>query len=94
MARLHYWYAPVGLLMLDQFRSIEHIAAVKAPLFVLHGDADGIVPVSLGRRIFEAAGEPKEIMEVSGGSHGLPLDPEIWGRMTDFLRRYASEAVE
>jgi hypothetical protein len=94
VARLHYWYIPVDLLMHDQFRSIEHIAAVKAPLFVLHGDADGVVPVSHGRRIFEAAGEPKEMMEVPGGTHGLPLNPEVWGRMTDFLRRHASEAVE
>ena len=89
VARLHYWYVPLSLLMQDQFRSIEHIGAVKAPLFVLHGDADGIVPVAHGRRIFETAGEPKEMMEVPGGSHGTPLTPEIWGRMDDFLRRHA-----
>jgi hypothetical protein len=89
VARLHYWYTPVGLLMHDQFRSIEYIEAVKAPLFVLHGDADGVVPVAHGRRIFEAAGEPKEMMEVPGGSHGTPLTPEIWSRMDAFLRRHA-----
>jgi uncharacterized protein len=94
VARLHYWYVPVGLLMRDQFRSIEHIGAVKAPLFVLHGDADAVVPVAHGRRIFAAAGEPKEMMEVPGGSHGQPLDPEIWGRMTDFLRRHAAKAAD
>ena len=94
VARLHYWYTPVSLLMHDQFRSIEHIAAVNAPLFVLHGDADGIVPVAHGRRIFETAGEPKEMMEVPGGSHGTPLTPEIWARMDDFLRRHASQAPE
>lgn len=89
VARLSYWYMPVGLLMLDQFRSIDTIEAVKAPLFVLHGDADDIVPVTHGRRMFKAAGEPKEMMEIPGGSHGMALDPEIWQRMDDFLRRYA-----
>jgi len=90
IARLSYWFMPVGLLMLDQFRSIEHIAALRAPLFVLHGDADGVVPVAHGRRIFEAAAGPKEMMEVPGGSHGMALTPEIWTRLDTFLRHYAS----
>jgi uncharacterized protein len=89
IARLHYWYVPLSLLMLDQFRSIDHIPAINTPLFVLHGDADGIVPVAHGRRMFESAAEPKEIMEVPGGSHGMALTPEIWQRMDDFLRRHA-----
>jgi uncharacterized protein len=57
---------------------------------VVHGDADGVVPVAQGRALFEAAGEPKEMMVVPGGSHGLPLTPDIWGRMDDFLRRHAA----
>jgi uncharacterized protein len=89
IARLHYWFVPLSLLMLDQFHSIDHVVAVNAPLFVLHGDADGIVPVAHGRRMFEAAAEPKEMMEISGGSHGMALSPEIWQRMDDFLRRHA-----
>jgi fermentation-respiration switch protein FrsA (DUF1100 family) len=89
VARLNYWYVPLSLLMLDQFRSIDHVADIRAPLFVLHGDADGIVPVAHGRAMFEAAGEPKEMMEVAGGSHGMALAPEIWQRMDDFLRRHA-----
>jgi fermentation-respiration switch protein FrsA (DUF1100 family) len=89
IARLSYWFMPVGLLMRDQFRSLDHIEGVTAPLFVLHGDADGVVPMAHGRRIFEAAAEPKEMMEVAGGSHGLALTPEIWGRIDAFLHRHA-----
>ena len=88
VARLNYWYVPLSLLMLDQFRSIDHVAAINAPLFVLHGDADGIVPVAHGRVMFEAAAEPKEMMEIAGGSHGMALSPEIWERMDAFLRRH------
>jgi uncharacterized protein len=90
VARRHYWYAPIGLLMRDQFRSIDHIEGGEAPLFVLHGDADGVVPVAHGRTLFEAAGEPKEMMVVPGGRHGMPLTPEIWVRMDAFLRLHAS----
>ncbi len=88
VARISYWYMPVGILMLDQFRSLDHIGAMSAPLFVLHGDADGVVPVDQGRRLFEAAGPPKEMMEIPGGGHGMPLTAEIWRRMDEFLRRY------
>jgi hypothetical protein len=42
-----------------------------------------------GRRIFEAAGEPKEMMEIPGGSHGMALTPEIWARIDAFLGRHA-----
>jgi uncharacterized protein len=91
VARLHYWYVPLSLLMRDQFRSINHVAAVRAPLFVLHGEADGIVPVAHGRRVFENAAEPKEMMEIAGGRHGMALTPEIWQRMDDFLRRHAMQ---
>jgi fermentation-respiration switch protein FrsA (DUF1100 family) len=89
IARLSYWFLPVGLLMHEQFRSIEHIGAMQSPLFVLHGDADGVVPMAHGRRIFEAAGEPKEMMEIPGGSHGMALTPEIWARIDAFLGRHA-----
>jgi uncharacterized protein len=94
IARLNYWFVPLSLLMLDQFRSIDHVAAIDAPLFVLHGDADGIVPVAHGRAMFETAAEPKEMMEISGGSHGMALSPEIWRRMDAFLRRHAVKALE
>lgn len=90
VARRHYWYAPIGLLMRDQFRSNEHIKSMATPLFVLHGEADGVVPVAQGRTLFQAAGEPKEMVVVPGGRHGMPLTPEIWVRMNAFLRLHAS----
>lgn len=91
VARMHYWYVPVALLMKDQFRSIDHIADIGAPLFVLHGDADAVVPVDHGRRLFAAAREPKELMVISGGSHGLPLTLEIWQRLDAFIRRHTAQ---
>jgi fermentation-respiration switch protein FrsA (DUF1100 family) len=54
-----YWWLPVRLLMKDRFESIKHIASINAPLLVVHGDVDQIIPVEHGRRLFEAAREPK-----------------------------------
>lgn len=89
VARRRYWYVPVGLLMKDQFRSMDHIASLRAPLFIVHGDADAVVPLAQGQALFAAAGEPKELMVVKGGGHGMGLTPEVWERMDAFLKRHA-----
>ena len=69
----HYWYLPVWLLR-DQYRSLDRIHAVKAPLLVLHGDRDGVIPIALGRRLFEAAHEPKRFVELPGVDHAGVLE--------------------
>ena len=51
-----YWFLPVRLLMKDPFRSDERIGKVTAPLLVLHGARDGVVPIAL-RRAAVFAGE-------------------------------------
>jgi hypothetical protein len=41
-----YWYVPVKLLMHDKFANIDKIAAVDAPVLIIHGDEDGLIPIS------------------------------------------------
>ncbi len=52
-----------------EFDSLARIASVKAPLLMLHGDADRTVPVSLGRRLRDAAPAGVRWVEIPGGSH-------------------------
>ena len=65
----HYWYLPVRLLMKDQFRSDERIGKVTAPLLILHGVHDRIVPYAMGERLFELANKPKHIVRFLDGGH-------------------------
>jgi hypothetical protein len=60
---------PVRLLMRDRFHSDRRIGALKAPLLIVHGDNDTVVPIALGRRLFELAPEPKRFVAIAGGSH-------------------------
>lgn len=69
VAALHYWYMPVRLLMKDQFRSDARIAKVKAPLLILHGVHDHVVPYTMGDRLFTLANEPKHIVRFLDGGH-------------------------
>jgi len=69
VAAIRYWYMPVRLLMKDQFHSDERIAKVSAPLLILHGLHDQIVPYAMGDRLFELANQPKHIVKFLDGGH-------------------------
>jgi fermentation-respiration switch protein FrsA (DUF1100 family) len=53
-------FVPVHWLMSDRYESIARIGRIQAPLLVMHGADDEVVPQAFGRRLFEAAPEPKE----------------------------------
>ncbi len=60
---------PVRWLMHDQFHSDQRIGAVKAPILILHGDRDVVVPIKFGERLFALAPEPKRFVRYPGGGH-------------------------
>lgn len=69
MARRLYPYLPVWPLLRTRYDSLSKIGEVQAPLLVLHGVNDDIVPIEAGRKLFEAAREPKEFYVISGAGH-------------------------
>lgn len=64
-----YWYLPVRLLMKDQFRSDLRIKKVTAPLLILHGVQDRVVPYAMGERLFDLANKPKHLVRFLDGGH-------------------------
>ena len=68
MARVHYPFIP-GALVPDAYPSVRLIAGLDAPLLVLHGDRDEVVPLEQGRALFEAAPEPKRMRVFPGLGH-------------------------
>jgi hypothetical protein len=59
VAQSHYWYLPTKFLVLDKFEAAAKIERIDAPLLIVHGERDGIIPVEFGRTLFERAREPK-----------------------------------
>ena len=43
---------------------------VTCPVLVLHGPDDEVIPYALGRKLYEAAREPKRFFELRGGHNG------------------------
>ena len=64
-----YPFAPVRWMMKDKFHSDERIGRVSAPLLVLHGERDSIVPIKFGERLFALAREPKRFARFPQGDH-------------------------
>lgn len=69
LAALHYPLIPGRWFMIDRYETRRHIRNVKAPLLILHGELDTIVPVAMGREIFALAAPPKVIKTFPGAGH-------------------------
>jgi fermentation-respiration switch protein FrsA (DUF1100 family) len=88
VAAVHYPWLPVRRLLLDRYPSIERIASVSAPVLMIAGDRDDIVPMALSRRLYDAAAEPKRFVLVPGAGHNDPalLDgPQMLAEIEGFL---------
>jgi uncharacterized protein len=74
MARQHYRLIP-GALVPDAYPSLRLIPELRAPLLLLHGERDEIVPLSHAHTLFEAAPEPKRLHAFPGVGHNdlVPL---------------------
>lgn len=69
VASTTFWFVPIRLLMRDQFHSDRRIAGVTAPLLIMHGSADPVIPIGFGERLFSLAREPKRFVRLPGGGH-------------------------
>ncbi|MEX2141971.1 MAG: alpha/beta hydrolase [Pirellulales bacterium] len=87
VAAHHYSWVPVRLAMRNRLRSIDKIAQYKGPLLQAHGDRDSVIPYELGRRLFEAANEPKEFITIPNGDHNDPRSLPFWEAADRFLDR-------
>jgi fermentation-respiration switch protein FrsA (DUF1100 family) len=78
-------YMPARWLVRDRFDSLSKIGFNKAPLFVFHGDQDTLIPIALGRTMFDAASEPKTWLAVPGVGHNDVQTPEAERAVLSFL---------
>lgn len=85
VARAHYPFLPVDLLLKDRFDALARIGAVGAPLLVLQGGRDRIIPDRLGRRLYDAATAPKHIWHAADAGHGNLFDFGAFDQIVGFV---------
>ncbi|MCC7016538.1 MAG: alpha/beta hydrolase [Rhodospirillales bacterium] len=87
-AQHHYPYLPAYWLVKDRFASIDKIADIRAPLLVIHGARDQVIPERFGREVFAAAREPKEALWLPQAGHNNVFEHGVAGQVTAFIRRH------
>ncbi|MCC7290791.1 MAG: alpha/beta hydrolase [Phycisphaerales bacterium] len=82
-----YWYLPVRLLMSYRYDSIRKVGAIRCPKLFLHGTEDQLIPISMARRLFDAACPPSRFIETPGdhGSAGMMADPMYVAQVGQWL---------
>ena len=77
---------------LDSFTSFtpeNHIAGIAPrPLLIVHGSEDNVVPVSHARRLFEKAGEPRQLEIIERAGHRLRREPDVIQTILKWLAQY------
>ncbi len=83
------WWLP-GLLMSDQYNPIDYVSRVAPrPLLIMHGEADQVVDPAMARRLYNAAGEPRQLWMVPDADHYGALQDrpeEVKARLLSFFQ--------
>ena len=69
VARFHYGGLPLHWLLGAEFRLIDRLPRLSLPKLIIHGNKDDIIPIELGRQVFDAATPPKEWYVIQGADH-------------------------
>lgn len=86
VARQSYWFVPVSLILKDKFESIKFAPQISAPVLIIHGNADNIVPISEGKKLYAAIKSRKKFIEVDGANHLQFPEEFLRDQMREFFK--------
>ncbi|MBI4613592.1 MAG: alpha/beta hydrolase [Planctomycetes bacterium] len=81
---------PVGPFLRHDYDTLGKAPRIRVPLLVVHGDRDSMIPFEMGRRIYEAANDPKRFHPVERADHNDLYDVGGMSYMRE-LRRFVEE---
>ena len=86
MGRKYYPFFPVNFLLKDKFESNKKISSVSAPVLIIHGKVDKIVPYYMGEKMYELANEPKFFYTQEYGDHMVEYDEKLLSTLKKFIQ--------
>lgn len=69
----HYWYLPVSLALRDRYDSTQHIRNVTAPILIVHGEKDSLIPIRFARKLAAIAVGPVRFVGYPQAEHVHPM---------------------
>jgi fermentation-respiration switch protein FrsA (DUF1100 family) len=88
MARMLYGGLPVDWLMTLKLDNAGRVGELALPVLVIHGVDDATIPFSMGKKVFDAAPEPKIFLPIEGADHSDCYEiggEKYWSAWREFL---------
>ena len=85
-AKNFYPYIPVKILLRDKYENDKKIKNINIPVFVMHGEADQIVPFWMGKKIYEMANQPKYSYFTKYDDHMMEFDEKLVFELKTFFK--------
>lgn len=85
---------PIRLIARSRFASIDKVGALRLPKLFLHARNDRTIPIEHGRKLFAAAAEPKEFVELDAGHADAYTADRVryYGAIDAFIRRVTASS--
>lgn len=89
-----YPFLPIGLILRHRYETAAYLAGVSSPVLVVHSFDDETMPYDQGLRLFQAALDPKRLLEISGShNQGFVTSDAVYrDGLEDFIAGYLGEA--
>ena len=90
VAKSHYPWLPIGLLLNHRFSSIDYLASIRCSLLVIYGGQDVVVAPERTENLVRHIPGENEVIFIAGAGHGtIEMYPEYWRAILGFLGREA-----
>lgn len=86
VGKTHYPLFPVKTFLHDKYESDKKIQKIKTPLLIIHGEYDYIIPLKLGKKLYQLANQPKELRIVPRVGHNTL--PDVSHTVIEFMEKY------
>jgi fermentation-respiration switch protein FrsA (DUF1100 family) len=96
MAREVFPFLPLAPFVRNRYDTLAKAPRLRLPLLVLHGERDRTVPLSQGRKVFDAAPGPKRFFLIAGADHNdsyVTGGEGYWRAWREFLNSLRPESA-
>ena len=91
MGKRFYPFLPISILQKDKYSSLKKLNMIKSPILVLHGKADTLVPFYMGKKIYDAANEPKYYYFPERDNHMMIYDQNMLKILSNFVNEISKQ---
>ena len=85
-AKIYYPYLPVDLILKDKYLSLKKIKNINSPILIMHGEVDRIIPVAMGKKLFDEIKSKKYGYFPQFDRHMMTYNSELKLELQKFIK--------